>query len=105
VIDYLRERFEDKLSGYDCAFDLIGGNARASVAGPQTSRTRRLDRRHTGAHGAPKDLGRRGGLAALSCVASLTTRLRAARHGIRYRYLFMHPSGPLSGSADRGHEA
>jgi hypothetical protein len=56
---------------------------------------------------APNDLGRGSGLAALFCVASLTTRLRAARHGIRYRYLFMHPSGPtsLSGSADRGHEA
>jgi len=26
-------------------------------------------------------------------VASLTTRLRAARHGLSYRYLFMHPSG------------
>jgi NADPH:quinone reductase-like Zn-dependent oxidoreductase len=24
VIDYSRERFEDKLSGYDCAFDLLG---------------------------------------------------------------------------------
>ncbi len=26
-------------------------------------------------------------------IASLTTRLRAARHGLSYRYLFMHPSG------------
>ena len=26
-------------------------------------------------------------------MASLTTRLRAARHGVSYRYLFMHPSG------------
>jgi NADPH:quinone reductase-like Zn-dependent oxidoreductase len=29
VIDYTRERFEDKLSGYDCAFDLIGGETLA----------------------------------------------------------------------------
>jgi alcohol dehydrogenase len=42
---------------------------------------------------ARKDLGRGGGLAALFWVASLTTRLRAARHGVSYRYLFMHPSG------------
>ena len=42
---------------------------------------------------ARKDLGRGVGLAALFWVASLTTRLRAARHGVSYRYLFMHPSG------------
>ena len=42
---------------------------------------------------ARKDLGRGSGLAALFWVASLTTRLRAWRHGLRYRYLFMHPSG------------
>jgi NADPH:quinone reductase-like Zn-dependent oxidoreductase len=31
VIDYLRERFEDTLSGYDCAFDLIGGHTLARL--------------------------------------------------------------------------
>jgi NADPH:quinone reductase-like Zn-dependent oxidoreductase len=94
VIDYLRERFEDTLSGYDCAFDLIGGDTLArlwpvlkpggrvvSIAGMPEPVTAR------------KDLGRGGGLAALFWVASLTTRLRAARHRIGYRYLFMHPSG------------
>ena len=94
VIDYTRERFEDKLSGYDCAFDLLGGDTLArlwtvlkpggrvvSIAGlpePQT---------------AFKDLGRGSGLAALFWLASLSTRLRAARRGQSYRYLFMHPSG------------
>jgi len=94
VIDYLRERFEDKLSGYDCAFDLVGGETLArlwpvvkpggrvvSIGGipePVTAR---------------KDLGGGSGLAALFWVASLTTRLRAARRGVSYRYLFMHPSG------------
>jgi alcohol dehydrogenase len=94
VIDYTRERFEDKLSGYDCAFDLLGGDTLArlwsvlkpgghvvSVAGvpePVTART---------------DLGRGAGLAALFWIASLTTRLRFARHHLSYRYLFMHPSG------------
>jgi NADPH:quinone reductase-like Zn-dependent oxidoreductase len=42
---------------------------------------------------AQKDLGRGFGLAALFWVASLTTRVRAARHACTYRYLFMHPSG------------
>ncbi len=94
VIDYSRERFEDKLSGYDCSLDLLGGDTLArlwsvlkpggrvvSIAGMPEPVTAR------------KDLGRGSGLAALFWVASLTTRLRAARHGISYRYLFMHPSG------------
>ena len=42
---------------------------------------------------AQKDLGRGIGLAALFWFASLSTRLRAARRGSTYRYLFMHPSG------------
>lgn len=31
VIDYSRERFEDKISGYDCAFDLLGGETLARL--------------------------------------------------------------------------
>ena len=94
VIDYSRERFEDHLTGYDCAFDLIGGDTLSrlfrvlkpgarvvSVAGlpePQTAR---------------KDLGRGPALAALFWLASLGIRMRASRHGASYRFLFMHPSG------------
>lgn len=94
VIDYPHERFEEKLSGYDCAFDLLGGDTLAgiwsvlkpggrivSIAGmpePETAR---------------KDLERGIGLAILFWFASLTTRLRAARHGASYRFLFMRPSG------------
>jgi alcohol dehydrogenase len=94
VIDYTRERFEEKLSGYDCAFDLLGGDTLerlwsvlkpgapvVSIAGMPEPLTAR------------KDLGRGAGLAALFWLISLTARRRAARHGGRYRYLFMHPSG------------
>jgi NADPH:quinone reductase-like Zn-dependent oxidoreductase len=94
VIDYRRERFEDKLSGYDCAFDLVGGDTLARLW-PVLKRGGRV----VTIAGIPepvtaqKDLGRGSGLAALFWVASLTTRLRAARHGVSYRYLFMHPSG------------
>jgi NADPH:quinone reductase-like Zn-dependent oxidoreductase len=94
VVDYTRERFEDKVSGYDSAFDLLGGDTLArlwsalkpgarvvSIAGmPEPLAAR-------------KDLRRGGGLAALFWLASLTTRLRAARRGQSYRYLLMHPSG------------
>src|ERR1700692_1353326 len=31
VIDYQSERFEEKLSGYDCAFDLVGGDTLARL--------------------------------------------------------------------------
>lgn len=94
VIDYMRERFEDVLHDYDAAFDLLGGDDLArsfsvvnrggtvvSIAGmpePDTAR---------------RDLGRGGVLAALFWVTSLGTRRTAARYGVRYRYLFMHPSG------------
>ena len=94
VVDYASERFEDKLQNYDGAFDLIGGDtlSRAfsivkrggqivSVAGlpePETAR---------------RDLDNSTKLAALFWVISAPTRLRAAKHGVRYRYLFMHPSG------------
>ena len=94
VIDYTRERFEEKLSGYDAAFDLLGGDTLArlfsvlrpggrvvSIAGVPEPLTAR------------KDLGRGSGLAALFWIISLPTRIRAARHGISYRYMFMHPSG------------
>src|ERR1700730_10411395 len=94
VIDYQRERFENKLSGYDCAFDLLGGDTLARLwsvlkPGGQVVSIAGIPEPVT----ARKDLGRGSGLAALFWVASLTTRLRAARHGVSYRYLFMHPSG------------
>jgi len=94
VIDYTRERFEDRLSGYDCAFDLIGGDTLARLW-PVLKRGGRV----VSIAGMPepvtarKDLEAGSGLAALFWAASLTTRWRAARHGVSYRYLFMHPSG------------
>jgi alcohol dehydrogenase len=94
VIDYTRERFEEKLSGYDCAFDLLGGDTLARLwsvlkPGGRVVSVAGLPEPVT----ALKDLGRGIGLAALFWVASLTTRVRAARHGCTYRFLFMHPSG------------
>ena len=94
VIDYTCERFEDKLKDYDAVLDLMGetdllrsfsvlrrGATAVSLAGmpePETAR---------------RDLGRGGALAMLFWLISLGTRRVAARHGVRYRYLFMHPSG------------
>ncbi len=93
VVDYTRERFEDRLSAYDAAFDLIGGETLmrlfavlkrggrvVSVAGMPEPVTAR------------QDLGRGIGLASVFWLASLGIRRRARRYGVSYRYLFMHPS-------------
>ena len=42
---------------------------------------------------ALKDLGRGIGLATLFWFVSLPLRFKAWRKGVRYRFLFMHPSG------------
>jgi alcohol dehydrogenase len=94
VVDYKRERPQDVLQGYDYALDLIGGGQLAgafrvvkpgstvvSVAGipePSTARA---------------DLGRGPLLEALFWLASARIRREADRRRVRYRYLFMHPSG------------
>ena len=94
VIDYTRERFEERLQDMDGVFDLIGGDTLsrsfgivkpggkvvsiAAMPEPQTAR---------------KDLGRGLGLAALFWLASFRSRAQARKHGATYRFLFMHPSG------------
>lgn len=94
VIDYTAERFEDHVRDMDGVFDLIGGETLeksfgvmrrggklvsiAAMPEPETAR---------------KDLGRGTALAALFWLASYGLRARARKHGVAYRYLFMHPSG------------
>lgn len=95
VIDYTAQNFEDHLHDMDGVFDLLGGETLkksfgvvkrggkvVSIAGmpePETAR---------------KDLGGGALLAALFWLASYGLRAEARRHGVSYRYLFMHPSGP-----------
>jgi alcohol dehydrogenase len=94
VIDYTKEQPASLLSGFDGAFDLLGGDSLeqafsivrpgatvVSVGGMPEPQT------------ASQDLGRGLGLQALFWVASFSLRRSARRHGVRYRYLFMHPSG------------
>jgi alcohol dehydrogenase len=94
IVDYTRERPDAVLSGYDGAFDLIGGDALeqafaivrpgatvVSVAGMPEPLT------------ASKDLQRGLGLRALFWAASFSIRRRASKRGVHYRFLFMHPSG------------
>ncbi len=94
VIDYTTQDFADHVRNVDGVFDLIGGETLDKSFGvvkpggmvlsitalpePQTAR---------------KDLGRGMGLAALFWLASYGLRTKARKHGARYRFLFMHPSG------------
>ena len=93
IVDYTSEDFAAVLRDYDGAFDLIGGATLArtfsvirrggtvvSIAGVPEPTT------------ATKDLGAGIGLATLFWAASAAVRFRAWRAGVRYRYLFMHPS-------------
>lgn len=94
VIDYTSQRFEDHVHDMDGVFDLLGGETLktsfrvvkrggkvVSIAGmpePETAR---------------KDLGRGPLLTMLFWFASRGLRAEARKHGVSYRYLFMHPSG------------
>jgi NADPH:quinone reductase-like Zn-dependent oxidoreductase len=91
----------------DGVFDLVGGDALdqsfgavkrggmvvsvAAAPEPETAR---------------KDLGRGPMLAALFWFVSAGLRAKARKHGARYRFLFMHPSGAelaeLAALADAG---
>lgn len=94
VIDYTVERFQDVLSGMDGVFDLLGGDSLmasfgvvrpggmvVSVSGlpePQTAR---------------KDLDMGPLMQAAFWYVSRRLRREARAHDVRYRFLFMHPSG------------
>ena len=94
VLDYTAQRFEDHVRDMDGVFDLLGGETLeksfgvvkpggkvVSIAGMPEAETAR------------KDLGRGVALTALFWIASYRLRAAARKHGVTYRYLFMHPSG------------
>lgn len=107
IIDYTSQSFEDHIEDVDAVFDLIGGDTLKRSFGivkkggtvvsvtampePMTAR---------------KDLDRGAGTAALFWLASIPLRWRAWRNGVRYRFLFMRPSGAelaeLASLADAG---
>lgn len=94
VIDY-RSAWE---SGYarhfDAVLDLVGGKGlEALFATLEPGRTLVSVGGTPEPQTARKDLGRGAGLAFLFWLASARLRAAARRHGVGYRYLFMHPSG------------
>lgn len=94
VIDYTSERFEERVRDMDAVFDLIGGETLSQSfgvlkRGGKVVSVAALPEPQT----ALKDLERGYGLAALFWLVSLRLRAQARRHGVSYRFLFMHPSG------------
>jgi alcohol dehydrogenase len=94
VIDYTRERVQDVLHDQDGALDLVGGDTLSacfevvkrgglvvSIVGPPEPETAR------------KDLQAGKGMELLFWLTSLTLRMQARPHGVRYRFKFMHASG------------
>jgi len=107
VIDYRTQNFRDVLAGYDSAVDLTGGQdlmdsfailergaKTVSIAGVPDTTTARVD------------LGAGPLVTAALWAASAKIRRAARRHGVGYRYMFMHPSGEdlglLAGLVDNG---
>lgn len=94
VIDYTTQDFADHVHDVDGVFDLLGGETLTKAFGVVSRggivvSVAALPEPQT----ALKDLDRGLGLATLFWFASLPLRLRAWMKGVRYRFLFMHPSG------------
>ncbi len=94
VIDYTAGGLSHTTERFDAGFDLIGGTTLDEMFGVMKPGTKivsvaALPEPQT----ALRDLGGRRLLAALFWMASFGIRARARRANVRYRYLFMHPSG------------
>jgi len=93
VIDYKSQRFEDVVSGQDMVFDTQAGDiqhrsfAVLKRGGVLVSIAGKPDGRLVRQWGLNPLLG-----VLLDFLSRKTLRL-AKRHGVRYEYLFMHPSG------------
>jgi NADPH:quinone reductase-like Zn-dependent oxidoreductase len=94
VINYTSQDISGTAARFDAGFDLIGGDTLAQMfdimkPGTKVVSVAALPEPQT----AIKDLAGGRGLAAIFWILSYGIRSRARRAGVRYRYLFMHPSG------------
>lgn len=94
VIDYTTTDLTSIDTRFDGVFDLIGGDTLKAVFGLSKPGTTVVS-----VAGIPepvtasKDLQRGIVLRAMFWLASFSFRREAAKHGVRYRFLFMHASG------------
>lgn len=93
VIDYEKERFEERLSDLDGVFDLIGGATlrrcfQVAKKGATVVSVGGVPEPHTAG-----DLHGGFVMSAMFAAISVRERLAAWRNGARYRYYFMHSDG------------
>lgn len=93
VIDYETERFENLVTDLDGVFDLIGGATlrrcfRVVKKGATVVSVGGVPEPNTA-----KDLDGGAAMAAMFAAISVRERFAAWRHGVKYRYYFMHSSG------------
>ena len=93
VIDYTREKFEDQVHDVDAAFDLIGGDTLHRTFGIVRKGGVVVSISALPEPETAKDLDAGARMATLFWFASIPLRLRAFMKGVRYRFLFMRPSG------------
>jgi NADPH:quinone reductase-like Zn-dependent oxidoreductase len=93
VVDYTRERFEDVLHDYDGAFDLIGGDTLLKTFAVVRRGAKVVSIAGVPEPGTARDIQSGPARAALFWAASRSVRREARKHGVAYRYIFMHPSG------------
>lgn len=94
VIDYTTQNIAGTGRKFDAGFDLVGGttlDAMFTAVKPGGTVVSIAAVPEPGT--AAKDLGGSKLLGALFWIASYGLRARARRAGVKYRYLFMHPSG------------
>jgi NADPH:quinone reductase-like Zn-dependent oxidoreductase len=94
VIDYTVRNISDAEGRFDAGLDLIGGTTLEQMfeimkPGTKVVSVAALPEPQT----AIRDLGGRRALSIAFWFISYGIRSRARRAGVRYRYLFMHPSG------------
>ncbi|MEV8148316.1 NADP-dependent oxidoreductase [Arthrobacter sp. NPDC080073] len=94
VVDYTKENLAEAVSGFDAALDLVGGETL-----DQTFKILKPGSKVVSIAGMPepqtalKDLAAPAWTTALFWAISLGIRSRAREANVKYRYLFMHPSG------------
>jgi len=93
VIDYTTEDISNHASDMDGVFDLVGGDTLNRSFGVVKRGGKVVTVVATPEPETAKDLGRGPALAALFWLASFRLRRKARKHGAKYRFLFMHPSG------------
>lgn len=93
VVDYTTTKLGGMARTFDAAFDCAGGDATLDAmavvkpGGPVVTIAAIPE------PGTARDLGRGFPLPLIFWIASASYRRAARRHGVTYRYLFMHPSG------------